>query len=153
MGQNRPKLDKNIRVCFVPLKFTTRGFLGSLITNPELKIADSKWRIQYCGPKFKIQSDLLKILYPQVFGIADYECHHSIQNNLLFPALGVTQDQRRGRGGNLTLFLFLVFFVFRFYLNFLYFLFFLLFCWFLFLKIFGLFEFFYKKNFLPFSFI
>ena len=56
------------------LKFGTRGFLGSLITNPSSKLTNTKWRIQYGEQKWKklliICDD---ILYPGLFGGSDYE--------------------------------------------------------------------------------
>ena len=53
--------DKNGKSHLVGMKFSTRGFLRSLITNPSLKFKILKWRIQYDGPKFKFYSIEIKI--------------------------------------------------------------------------------------------
>ena len=58
-------------------KFGIRRFLGSLITNPTSEFRNSKWRIQYGGPKCKKQKimtlDWDQIWYLEVLGVADYE--------------------------------------------------------------------------------
>ena len=55
------------------LKFGTRGFLGSLITNPSSKLTNTKWQIQYGGQKWKKLLVYDYILYSGPFGVADYE--------------------------------------------------------------------------------
>ena len=62
------------------LKFSTRSFLASLITNPSLKFKDSKWRIQYGRRKCKQSLDWDEIWYSGVFGVNDYEYELNIQN-------------------------------------------------------------------------
>ena len=54
------------------LELGTRGFLGSLITNPSSKLTDTKWRIQYGGQKWK-KLLVCDIMYLGVFGVADYK--------------------------------------------------------------------------------
>ena len=59
--------------------FDTRGFLGSLITNPSFKIRNSKWRIQYSGRKGKYLLDCDDIWYSIIFGLAEDESKLKIQ--------------------------------------------------------------------------
>ena len=61
------------------LKFGTRRFLGSLITNPSSKLTNTKWRIQYGGQKWKKLLVCDDILYSGVFGVADYASKFKIK--------------------------------------------------------------------------
>ena len=61
------------------LKFSTRGFLGSLITNPSSKLTNTKWQIQYGGQKWKKLLVCDDILYSELFGVADYESKLEIE--------------------------------------------------------------------------
>ena len=47
--------------------------MRSLITNPDSKFRNSKWRIQYGGSMYKKLIDWDDILYAGVFGVTDYE--------------------------------------------------------------------------------
>ena len=58
----------NFCLRWMNLKFSTRGFLGSLMTNPRSKFKNSKWRIQYGGPRFKIPSIGMKFSTRTFFG-------------------------------------------------------------------------------------
>ena len=62
------------------LKFSTRGFLGSLITNLSSNLTNTKWRIQYGGQRWKKLLVCDDILYSGVFGVADSESKLKIKN-------------------------------------------------------------------------
>ena len=72
----RNKMQENY---LIGMKFSTRRFLGSLITNPSPIIRNLKCGIQYSRAKFKNLPDWDKIWYLGVFGVVDYESDLSIQ--------------------------------------------------------------------------
>ena len=61
------------------LKFSTRRFLGSLITNPSSQFRNSKWRNQYDKRECKKLLDWGDIWYSGVFEIGDYESELKMQ--------------------------------------------------------------------------
>ena len=63
--------DGNAKSYLIRMIFRTRGFLGSLITNPSSEFRNSKWRIEYCGIKCKKLLDWDDTWYSRVFGVAD----------------------------------------------------------------------------------
>ena len=76
------------------IKFSTRGFLGSLITNPNSKFRISKRQIQHGGPKFKKVPDWDKFWYLVIFGVADYESERNIQKFKISDAIWRTKMQK-----------------------------------------------------------
>ena len=72
--------NKKLKTYLIGLIFDSRGFLGSLIMNPSLKIRNSNWRTQYGGRKCKYFFDRDDIWYWVVFGVAKYESQFKIKN-------------------------------------------------------------------------
>ena len=66
-------VDENAKSYLIGTIFGTRGFLGSLITNPSLKFRNSVWRVQCGGRKCKKLLDWDGIWYSVVSGPIDYE--------------------------------------------------------------------------------
>ena len=71
--------DKNVESYSNEIKFGTRRFLGSLITNPSSTLKNSAWRIQDGWLKCKKLLNCGEIWYSGFFGIADYESELNIQ--------------------------------------------------------------------------
>ena len=69
------------------LKFGIQRFLGSLITNPNSKLRNSKWRIQYCGRKCKTLLDWYDIGYLGVFRAANNDCFMYVWYNQKFQTI------------------------------------------------------------------
>ena len=65
--------DQYIKIYLITMKIITRGFSKSLITNLYLKFWNSRWRIQYGGPKGKKLLDWDENYNSEVFKVADYE--------------------------------------------------------------------------------
>ena len=68
----RQKVPKMAGKFFIP-KICTVGFLRMLITNLNLKLKNSKWRIQYGGRKCKKRLHLNKSWYSWVIYVAYHE--------------------------------------------------------------------------------
>ena len=64
-------MDKSVKSYLNGMKFGTLGFLRSLIVNPNSKFRNTKWRIQYGGPKYKKLLEWDEIWYSGVFGVTD----------------------------------------------------------------------------------
>ena len=78
----------------IEMKFDTRGFLESLITNPSSKIRNSKWRIQDGWQKFKKSLDWDDIRYSGVFRVADYKSELTIQKFKMADRIWRTKMQK-----------------------------------------------------------
>ena len=72
-SKNWPKFKKYSSWAEIVLRFATRGFLGSLISNLSQKFENSKWLIQYGGKKFQNQPNLRETCYPGFFGVAEFK--------------------------------------------------------------------------------
>ena len=72
--------DGKLKTYLIGMIFGTRGFLGSLITNPSLKIQNSKWWIPYGGRECEYLFDWDDIWYSVVFRVTEYESEFKIQN-------------------------------------------------------------------------
>ena len=79
--------------------FGTRGYLGSLITNPSSKFRNLKWRIYHCGPKCEKLLDWDEFWYSGVFGVAAYESETDIQKFKIADAISLTKMQTVTRLG------------------------------------------------------
>ena len=72
--------DQNVKIHLIEMKIITMEFSKSLIVNLYLKLRNSKWRIQYGGPKCKNLLDWDENYNWGVFEVADYEFSIDILN-------------------------------------------------------------------------
>ena len=77
----------------INLKFSTWGFLRSLITNPSSEFRDSKSRMQYSGWKCKKLLDWDDIWYSGVSEVANYESKINIWKFKIADPISLTQLQ------------------------------------------------------------
>ena len=86
--------DENEKSYLIGMKFGTRGFFKSLITNLSSKFRNSKWRIQYGERKCKKLLDAVDIWYSVVFGVADYESELKIHKFKIADPIYLTKMQK-----------------------------------------------------------